>query len=83
MKKLTLKKIQIAAIGNVHQIIGKSENSNTDTICDNTGNNSITCLTNCEGCNNTTNIFSPCTATTPGATRQNGSAKTKESNCLI
>ncbi|MGH1383385.1 hypothetical protein [Kordia sp.] len=81
MKKLNLKKIKIATIGNTQSILGGANNSDVDTICNNTGDESITCQTNCDTCN-TTNANSPCTVTHPGNSRANKSLLTGELNCL-
>jgi len=70
MRKLTLKKRKIAAITNANFIMGGGENSNEATMCNNTGDNSVTCETNCMGCY-TSNANSPCNGPTPGTTRAN------------
>jgi hypothetical protein len=74
MKRLQLKKHKIAVINNTHLILGGGDNSNADTICNQNGNDSVTCLTNCQTCE-TTNANSPCTVTHPGTTRPNTSDK--------
>ncbi|WP_046758431.1 hypothetical protein [Kordia jejudonensis] len=74
MKKLILKKIRIAAIGNANSIKGGSDNSNADTMCNPTGDDSVTSCENCE--DNTT------TSTNATTTRANGSGETAGLNCL-
>lgn len=77
MKKLTLKKIQIAAIGNANFLKGGSENSNIDTICDPTGDVSVTsCVhTDCD-CQDAE------TSSNGTTTRANGSQRTAGLNCF-
>ncbi|AXG68022.1 hypothetical protein KORDIASMS9_00206 [Kordia sp. SMS9] len=74
MKKLSLKKIQIAAIGNAAQLKGGSNNSNADTICNTTGDDSVT---SCDNCGD--NSITSSNATT---TRANGSGKTAGLDCI-
>ena len=74
MKKLTLKKIRIAAIGNANLIKGGSDNSNADTLCDPTGDESVT---SCENCDDDGTSGSNATTS-----RANGSGKTAGLNCI-
>jgi hypothetical protein len=70
LKKLKLNKHKIAAIRNLHTIVGGLENSNAVTICDETGDVSVTCETNCT-CEVLTNTPGGCEETKPGTTRPN------------
>ena len=70
LRKLSLNKHKIAAISNLHLIVGGAENSNADTFCAETGAVSVTCETNC-GCNDITNLPNSCEITNPGTTRPN------------
>ncbi|WP_298520650.1 hypothetical protein [uncultured Kordia sp.] len=75
MKKLSLKKMQIAKIGNIHSVFGGSENSNAVTICEETGAVSVTCFTNCNCGNNITNLPNSCKTGYPSNTRPNNSVQ--------
>jgi hypothetical protein len=71
-RKLKLNKHKIAAISNLQFIVGGADNSNAITICNETGDVSVTCITNCDfTCNGETNNPSVCEITNPGTTRPN------------
>ncbi|WP_298520653.1 hypothetical protein [uncultured Kordia sp.] len=73
MRKLKLYKYKIAAINTPNLLLGGSENSNAITICEETGEVSVTCHTN--SCDEQTNQPASCNQTNPGDSRPNSSIK--------